>query len=93
MNGDAELLHALALALTAEGWTCRLIALDGPVRLRVVDLSVPFIGETVKVMAHREGPWFQSSTGEPMAACSNLPGATAYVDRVLGAQVRPRVPV
>jgi hypothetical protein len=93
VNGDAELLHALAVALEAEGWSTTLITLDGPVRLRVVESSVPGFGETVSVMPHRSGPWFRSSTGAPMAACSDIPGAAAYVDRELDALVRPRVSV
>jgi hypothetical protein len=91
---DVELLHALAVALMSDGWTCTLITLDGPVRLRVVDPSLPGFGETVSVMhTPRSGPWFQSSTREPMASCDDIPGAVAFVDRELGALVRPQVPV
>lgn len=84
---DVELLQALGSALGGEGWMVLLITNDGPVRLRVFHLAVPGVGETVSVMPTRGGPWFRSSTGAPMAACSDIPGAVAFIDRVLGPYV------
>ncbi|GAA2414841.1 hypothetical protein GCM10010191_26100 [Actinomadura vinacea] len=91
VSGDVELLEALAEALNAAGWGATLIRNDGPVRLRVAHPYVPALGETVSVMSHRSGPRFRSSTGEPMAPCSDLPGAVAYIERELGVLVRHKV--
>ena len=92
MIGDAELLRALGLALEGGGWKTMLITSDGLLRLRVWDASVPVLGETVSVACERDGAWFRSSTGIPMARCDDLPGAVGYVERVVGALVRPRTP-
>ncbi|GAA2427186.1 hypothetical protein GCM10010191_45080 [Actinomadura vinacea] len=90
---DAELLEALGLALVGEGWCVVPLHDDGPVRLRVFHPSMPGFGETVRVMSHRSGPWFRSSTLELMAWCDDIPRAVAYVERELGALVRGRAPV
>ncbi|XVQ11184.1 hypothetical protein ACQP1W_01010 [Spirillospora sp. CA-255316] len=63
-----------------------------PVRLRVWHPSNPVVGETVNVTCEPDGPWFRSSTGALMARCDDIPAAVAYVERELGALVRPRAP-
>ncbi|GAA2423254.1 hypothetical protein GCM10010191_39010 [Actinomadura vinacea] len=90
MSSDVELLQALADALATKSWSTTPLSHDGPVRLRVTHPYVPAVGETVSVMSQRFGPWFRASTGEPMAACSDIPGAVAYIERTLGVLVRQR---
>jgi hypothetical protein len=90
---DTELLGALGVALSGDGWCAMPRYHEVPVRLRVWHPSNPCFGETVNVTCERDGPWFRSSTGALMARCDDIPGAVAYVERELGALVRPQVPV
>ncbi|XVQ10259.1 hypothetical protein ACQP1W_48435 [Spirillospora sp. CA-255316] len=90
---DAELLVALGVALACKGWRAVPRHDEVPVRLRVWHPSNPCFGETVNVTCERDGAWFRSSKGALMARCDDIPGAVSYVERELGALVRPRVPV
>ncbi|MFC5749628.1 hypothetical protein [Actinomadura rugatobispora] len=93
MTGDVELLEALRGALMAEGWCAVPRYHEVPGRLRVWHPSNPVVGETVNVACERDGLWFRSSTGALMARRHDIPGAVAYVERELGALVRPHAPV